>query len=80
MFHKLHYDICGVNLDVSLYKRLKRLGSSGQKWPMMLRKNNRVVRLVLLFLQIMQKCLMANYWKKMVGSIFEIPFARYISC
>ena len=25
LLHKLHYDICGVNLDVGLYKRLQRL-------------------------------------------------------
>lgn len=24
--HMLHYDICGVNLDVGLYRRLQRLG------------------------------------------------------
>ena len=42
----------------------KGWGSSSQKWPMMLRKNNGVVKLVLSFLQIKQRCLMANYWKK----------------
>ena len=26
LLHKLHYDICGVDLDVSLYRRLQRLG------------------------------------------------------
>ena len=26
LLHRLHYDICGVDLDVSLYKRLQRLG------------------------------------------------------
>ena len=24
--HKLHYDICEVNLDVGLYRRLQKLG------------------------------------------------------
>ena len=24
--HRLHYDICGVDLDVSMYRRLQRLG------------------------------------------------------
>ena len=26
MLHRLHYDVCGVNLDVNLYRRLQRLG------------------------------------------------------
>ena len=26
LLHRLHYDICGVDLDVSLYRRLQRLG------------------------------------------------------
>ena len=26
MLHRLHYDIYGVNIDVSLYRRLQRLG------------------------------------------------------
>ena len=26
LLHKLHYDVYGVNLDVSLYRRLPRLG------------------------------------------------------
>ena len=26
MLHRLHYNVCGVNLDVSLYRRLQRLG------------------------------------------------------
>ena len=30
--HRLHHDIYGVNLDVSLYKRLQRLGIF---WPKM---------------------------------------------
>ena len=30
--HRLCYDICGINLDVSLYKRLERLGVF---WPEM---------------------------------------------
>ena len=30
--HRLCYDICGINLDVSLYKRLQRLGVF---WPEM---------------------------------------------
>ena len=25
MLHRLNYDICGANLDVSLYRRLQRL-------------------------------------------------------
>ena len=25
MLHRLHYDICGANLNVSLYRRLQRL-------------------------------------------------------
>ena len=32
MLHKLHYDVCGTNLDVSLYRRLQRLGIF---WPEM---------------------------------------------
>ena len=32
LLHRLHYDICGVNLDVSLYKRLQRIGIF---WPEM---------------------------------------------
>ena len=32
MLHKLHYDVYGVNLDVSLYRRLQRLGIF---WPEM---------------------------------------------
>ena len=64
MLHRLHYDIYVVNIDVSLYRRLQRRGSSSQKWPMMLKKNNRVVRLVLLSLWIKQMYLMANCWKK----------------
>ena len=30
LMHRFHYDICGVNLDVSLYRRLQRLGIF---WP-----------------------------------------------
>ena len=30
--HKLHYDICEVNLDVGLYRRLQKLGIF---WPEM---------------------------------------------
>ena len=30
--HRLHYDICGVDLDVSMYRRLQRLGVF---WPEM---------------------------------------------
>ena len=32
VLHRLHYDICGVDLDVSLYRRLQRLGIF---WPEM---------------------------------------------
>ena len=32
LLHRLHYDICGVNLNVSLYRRLQRLGIF---WPEM---------------------------------------------
>ena len=32
MLHRLHYDICGANLDVNLYRRLQRLGIF---WPEM---------------------------------------------
>ena len=32
MLQKSHYDICGANLDVSLYRRLQRLGIF---WPKM---------------------------------------------
>jgi len=32
LLHRLHYDICGVNLDVGLYRRLHRLGVF---WPEM---------------------------------------------
>ena len=30
LLHKLHYEICGVDLDVNLYRRLQRLGIF---WP-----------------------------------------------
>ena len=30
--HRLHYDICGANLDVNLYRRLQSLGIF---WPEM---------------------------------------------
>ena len=61
LLHRLHYDICGVNLDVSLYRRLQRLGSSGWRWLAMLRKNNGAVKPVPLFPQIKQKCLIVSY-------------------
>ena len=38
ILHRLHYDVCGVILD------------AWPKWPMMLRKNNGIARLVLLYL------------------------------
>ena len=32
MLHKLHYDICDINIDVNLYRRLQKLGVF---WPEM---------------------------------------------
>ena len=46
--HKWHYEICGVNLDVGLHRRLQRLVVF---WPVMLKRSREIARLILLFLQ-----------------------------
>ena len=68
LLHKLHYDIYGVNLDVSLYRRLQRLGIFWSKMANDTKEEQGVVKLVPSFTQTKQRFVMANCWKK-IGRI-----------